>query len=63
MPLAEDSAEGREFSLVVMGEKCKVQLQRDQKEKFKLTIGDITKSPPTFAQVISGAPSSDLMSV
>jgi len=45
------TGDGKDFALVVLGEKCKIQLLRDQKDRFKMTIADVTKSPPTFAQI------------
>ena len=47
------SPEGKDFALIVLGEKCKSQLMRDQKKRFKMTIADTTKSTPTFSQVRS----------
>lgn len=46
--------EGKDVSLVVIGEKCKGQLIKDERENFKLTIADVAKSTTTFAQVGGG---------
>lgn len=45
------NVEGKEVSLVVIGEKCRGQLVKDERQNFKLTIADVAKSTTTFAQV------------
>ena len=45
------SAEGRESSIVVLGEKGKAQLQRDQRSHIRTTITELGKFKMTFAQV------------
>ena len=46
-------AEGRESSIVVLGEKGKAQLQRDQRSHIRTTITELGKFKMTFAQVRS----------
>jgi F-type H+-transporting ATPase subunit gamma len=43
-------AEGQESDLVVIGEKGRAQLQRDQASHIKETIADVGKLRITFAQ-------------
>lgn len=49
--------EGQNSELVVIGEKGKAQLQRDQASHIKETIADVGKVRITFAQVRAMAPS------
>jgi hypothetical protein len=48
------AAEGRESSIVVLGEKGKAQLQRDQRSHIRTTITELGKFKMTFAQVRFG---------
>lgn len=44
-------AEGKEASLVILGEKGKAQLQRDRRDKILSTVTELGKQKMTFAQV------------
>lgn len=45
------TAEGKEASLVILGEKGKAQLQRDRRDKILSTVTELGKQKMTFAQV------------
>ena len=47
-------AEGRQSSVVVVGEKARAQLVRDQRTKIVATIQDVNKLRITYAQVGTG---------
>ena len=53
-------AEGRHSSIVVVGEKARAQLVRDQRTKIVATIQDVNKLRITYAQVGTGAKCVDL---
>ena len=47
-------AEGRHSNVVVVGEKARAQLVRDQRTKILATIQDVNKLRITYAQVGTG---------
>lgn len=46
-----NQSEGKDSSVVIVGEKARTQLQRDMKDKIKMTIADVGKVKVTFSQV------------
>jgi len=46
-----NQTEGKDSSVVIVGEKARMQLQRDMRDKIKMTVADVGKVKVTFSQV------------